>query len=344
MISKEFGSDFHLCLEPEWQSKKGTSLFLKNTSFFLSGRAALYSLLREGIKKYKWKTVYFPSYYCQEVIQYVKELSIKIKIYNFNPFLDFSETNININDEGGNVVINVDFFGVVKNSFSNIKNVVLIDDLTHNLRSIKESKADFIFGSLRKEIPIPTGGFISTRKQQKLPKGNKNNLALTIVIQKLTAMYLKKRYLEGVTSDKNTYRELFIASEDSLQCELKDSRLPKISNALLKDLNITKILKAKNKNIKVALTSLKIDKKIVLNNNKKKGAGLVFKLSSKKERNDLKAYLVKNNIYPAILWPKQSSKRDVEIENRVLFLHLDYRYDINDVKYIVNKLNLFFGE
>ncbi len=343
ITNKEFGSDFHLCTESKWQTNN-QNFFLKNTTLFLSGRTALYALLKQGIKKHNWKTVYFPSYYCQEVVKFIQDLTIDVKIYDFNPFLDTIDKDFKINDNPTSVIINVDFFGLKHHLFLSIKKAVLIDDLTHNLEAIKTSTADYIFGSLRKELPIPSGGFLASSNGFKLPKGKQSRLANSIAIKKFTAMYLKKRYLEGLSNDKDTFREIFIESEENLEGKLKSAKIPKTAKVLLQNLDITQILKAKKENINQALSNLKIDKDLVLNSQKTRlGAGLVLQLKSKKNRDELKSYLISKKIYPAVLWPGQLTKRDIEIEDKVLFLHLDYRYNTEDINLIINKLNFYFS-
>lgn len=43
-----------------------------------------------------------------------------------------------------------------------------------------------------------------------------------------------------------------------------------------------------------------------------------------------------------VLWPNQLNITDEEIEQTLLFLHIDFRYSTEDVTYIVNQINQYF--
>jgi len=57
----------------------------------------------------------------------------------------------------------------------------------------------------------------------------------------------------------------------------------------------------------------------------------------------LRNSLISQNIFPAILWPDQNREHDKEIAARILFIHLDYRYGLQDVETIVHCVNDFFA-
>lgn len=341
IVNKEFGSDFHLCLEKKWLLKKEERFFnSKKTSFFLSGRSALFALLESGIKEHGWEKVFIPSYYCYEVNKYIEELPIEIVAFQYNPLVS-SKEHINIEDKSTNAIINPDYFGLKKRTIEGYVNAFIIEDLTHNLLSVKKSKADYVFGSLRKELPLPLGGFLYSNTY-KTPKGKIKLDANKIAFQKLTAMYLKKQYLEGEISNKD-YREHYIKSEDKLELKLKGVRLPKIVQTILKSLDVEKILNKKTKNLKYAFKYLKTYNDVSINGGiKNKGFGLIFKFKTKERRDAFRQYLINENIFPAILWPNQKTDLDIDVENTIVFIHTDYRYTKKDIKYITDKINTFF--
>lgn len=69
---------------------------------------------------------------------------------------------------------------------------------------------------------------------------------------------------------------------------------------------------------------------------------LIFKFEKKEERENLKQYLISKAIFPMVLWPNQLNITDKEIEQTLLFLHIDFRYSTEDVTYIVNQINQYF--
>jgi hypothetical protein len=346
MINSEYGSEFHYCQEKQWSLENtSNSIFYGNTiSLFFSGRSALFSVLEQGIKNDGWEKVFFPSYYCHEVIHFIKELSIQVVYYDFNPFLDFETKRINIEDVESNVIVNVDFFGLKKLDVSSFQNAKIIDDQTHNILDLKNSKADYCFGSIRKELPIPMGGFCYSPKRYALPNAKYNSECEALAIQKLSAMFLKKKYLEDALVTKDLFRMLFAAVENDFEANYTNAKMPNIAQSILFQLDIDKILEAKRNNLNFAIESLKDCKKIKINlGAKSKALGLVLECNSGEERNQLKLFLIEKNIFPAILWPDQINQRDKEIEDKILFLHVDYRYSTKDIIIIITTLKAFFN-
>jgi hypothetical protein len=63
---------------------------------------------------------------------------------------------------------------------------------------------------------------------------------------------------------------------------------------------------------------------------------------TEKERNKIKNILIKNNIYPMILWSTEfgiNYKLNHNLSNKILCLPIDERYNYNDMKYICNIIN-----
>ena len=341
MNSKEYGSDFHIIAERSLLVPQINNYLPDSTNYYLSGRAALYAILEYGISEYGWNIVYLPSYYCKDVNKYIDKLPIKVEEYQYNPFGQNFNFDNYFNDIVTSVIINVDYFGLGSLDFSSYQNIIVIDDLTHNLERVKDSTANYIFGSLRKILPIPTGGFLASNKDIFIPFGNDTDIGFLATIKKITAMSLKKDYIDTGKGDKNLFRQLYIEGEVLLNSSTGSTSMPLLSKSFLKELDVKFILDSKRENINQGLSLLKVERSAVLNTGGY-GLGLIFALDSKVQRDSFKSFLVSASIYPAVLWPNQSNKEDIDAENKMLFIHLDYRYSKLDVEYIINKINSFF--
>lgn len=339
MKNKEYGSDFHY-FEGN-HSSNGTSLFdNEKLSLFFSGRVALFNLLSHGVQKYKWQKVGFPSYYCHEVVSFCKSLPIQIEYYHYNPFSDVQ--TVEWEDDDKNVFINVDFFGVKKLNTSFLKKSIIIDDLTHNLLSIKESKADYCFGSLRKQLPVGVGGFCRALKEDITFSVSVNNFANKIALQKLSAMFLKSEYLAGKFENKETFRSLFIDAEHQFELKQTNSKLPEAIKSQLFALSEENLIQKTRNNIAQAKNKLQIKKCKIAESDNGTDFGLILLFEEGTLRNELRSYLIENKVYPAVLWPSQKIENDVLYENRMLFIHLDFRYSREDIDFIILKINNFF--
>lgn len=337
MINKEFGSDFHSCDKSFFLSKK--NFFFsdsKNFSYFLSGRSALYALLKQGIKNSGWTKVYIPSYYCQDVIENLSELNIQVIVFQSNPnnlILDYDF----FEDVNTSVFINVNYFGVLDFNVQVFKNIIVVDDLTHNIFAIKNSTACYVFASLRKQLPVPLGGVLYSPNKFELPLGEDNSQADQAAEHKALGMFLKTEYLHNRFPNKDVFRSYYIMAEEQLTALYKDYKLPVLAENILKVLNVERILRMKESNLKFALNHLKEYSNYIFSLDLN-SLGLLLFFNSNLQRDFVRARLIEYKIYSSILWPNQKTNEDIIYQNRFLFLHTDYRYTEEDIIYITTIL------
>lgn len=336
MINKEYGSDFHYFNEVHTLK---TSFFDENFSFFFSGRVALYNLLESGINKHGWKKVGFPSYYCHEVVDYCKKLPIEVEYYSYDPLSD----RLSVWDDViENVFINVDFFGVKKLNTNFLKNSIVIEDLTHNLLSIGKSESHYCFGSLRKQLPIATGGFVYSKDENFESPIDSNQFANNIALKKLSAMFLKSEYLKGLFSQKDVYRTMLSEAEENFKSYKTNAKLPEIILTQLLALSPENLISKTYRNIQNIKKLIFPSEKVrLLQASENTEMGLVFVCENNDIRNRFKSYLIENKIFPAILWPDQFNTSEIDLQNRILFLHADFRYESIDIEFIANVINKF---
>jgi len=341
----ESGSDFHLCTDAAFLAGPDDPELVAtpNLSFFISGRTALAALIRFGMKQHGWTQVYFPSYYCHDVIDYIRQIGIEANSYPFNPFIDKEDAPLQVPDQSGCAVVRVNYFGAFPASSHSFAKAMVIDDVTHDILGYQSSVADYCFGSLRKELPVPAGGFCSVRSGMLKPEAVHWPEGASVAAMKLSAMYLKSRYLAGYAG-KEVYRELFAVGEEQLAHCPPDAGMPLLARAVLSSLNLHAIADARKSNLHRAIQLLHADTirskgaQILA-----KGLGLTLLCSHQEQRDLLKNALISHNIYPAVLWPGQNSPRDRDTEARILFVHLDYRYVAQDVETVVHAINDFFA-
>lgn len=346
MKHKEYGSDFFYPIASRWYLNDSADSFFSSpaVSLFFSGRSALYHLLAHGIATQGWKDIHLPSYYCHEVYRFLEDLDINLHYYIFNPFRDSEIDKESISDRPDCVLVNVSFFGMEPADTSQFDKTIIIDDISHNLIAHKSSQAHYCFGSLRKELPLPVGGFCYSPKGHPLPKGAQNSEAEKIAEQKLEAMRLKCNYLNGKLEDKSGYRNLFTIAEEKFEEAFTQAAMPETAVNKLLQLDVEAILLQKQKNLNQALKALKDVKALTLFGNSidTTSFGLVLHCETNEKRDALKAHLVQRNIFPAILWPDQKTERDKILQDTLLFIHTDFRYNGEDIKVITHTIKTFF--
>ena len=340
IFNKEYGSDFHYVTLTDFQlSSSKSSFFDSFTKFYFSGRSALRAILLHGVSNYHWKKIYLPTYYCHEVYDFISDIGLEVEYYLCNPY--HNQLPKTIDDNGNNVLVIVDYFGVNFPEVSHLKSIIKIEDVTHNLGAFHESKSDYVFGSLRKTLPIPVGGFV--RSKEKLPDIGVSSCANAIAQEKKTGMLLKSKYLIGESVDKAVFGKVLIDAEHAFSNVDSFSEMPNEVVDIIKRIDVCKILSLKKKNSQLVKQQIiKSDTfSLVISSNDTEFA-LIFKFEKHKERERFKKYLISKAIFPLVLWPNQLNIIDKEIEQTLLFLHLDFRYSAEDITYIVNQINQYF--
>src|SRR5690606_31711230 len=140
----------------------------------------------------------------------------------------------------------VNDFGLSSQSFEGCKNLIVIEDITHNMEFISESKADYAFGSLRNVLPVPVGGFV--RSMKAIHHLEETTFAEEVALEKLMGMVLKKKYLEGSFKEKQVFRELFINAETSFENNETFTSLPSLIEKYFFELDTEKIISLKKNN------------------------------------------------------------------------------------------------
>lgn len=344
MKNKEYGSDFHYVVDSRFCVSKDNVTQYNSWQLYFSGRAALYALLKNGIEKLSWRKIYLPSYYCHEVDDFIKELNIELDYYKCNPFT--KESDSHFVDEKGHVLLVVNYFGTNILDVSAFKHLAIIEDVTHALASAESSKADYVFGSLRKTLPIPAGGFLKVNNNLQINEASIVSAeAEKIALERLSGMVLKRKYLEREFAQKDVFRELLIHSESQFALKETNVLLPTIIKELLFSFDFKKIYFQKQKNSRFIKQFIQTNDlfEVITNDNDLEFA-FIMNFETQEERDSLRNYLISKDIYPIVLWPNQICKDDVEIENTILMLHIDFRYDEQDMMYFSQVVNEYISK
>ena len=156
MIS-EIGSEFWNVPVCNSENK----LFPDNTTWYLSGRAALRAIITDIKNKIDFKRVALPSWCCDSMITPFLEERIEVEFYSVyfeNGTFKKEFSNISKCD----AILLMDYFGFKRN-FDISFDGIIINDITHSVFCGEFSDADYTFGSLRKWAGFYTGGFAFSR-------------------------------------------------------------------------------------------------------------------------------------------------------------------------------------
>jgi len=339
----EFGSNFHYINF----LKNGNSLFYNNHDkrYFADGRLALKALIIDQMINNNWKCIWVPEYFCYHVIESIRSTGIELKFYPDYPLANDISLIDSLSFDEGDVILRINYFGLRSFRDNSKINIPVIEDHSHDLISdwALKSNADYCFASLRKTLPIPNGGILWSALNHKLPAqldSTKENEIITY--QKLSAMLLKKIYLDKQNIPKDIYRCLFRESEESLN-NMKLSGISFFVKNMIENISIEDFYKRGGENWNLLYHDLKHVFNILMpeeNCINFTPFSLIIIFDSVVQRNQIREKLIENNIYPSILWniPEGQTTIVNKFSNTMLSLYCDGRFSKRDIRQMIQKI------
>ena len=325
----EHGSDFHLSSE---MGELGAPWGARPATLWGSGRDAMRALLRWGRKERGWRRVLVPSFLCEHV---VGALGRELTVGRYEDAPD-AALPARVEAEAGDALLVVNTYGM-RGPLRVETRADVVEDHTHDPLSpwAFRSEADYAVASLRKTFPLADGGVLWSPKALPLPaerevtEGHRRAASA-----RLSAMGLKRAYLDGEPVGKQVFRALLVAGERAIgRGEL--SGISAESRARLPTLPGHAWRERRARNLAAFRSALgPVEGARLLD--APFAATLVFESAERRE--SVRESLIAASIYPAVLWPLETPgtvgipPRHRALSRRVLSLHCDFRYDEDDMR------------
>lgn len=325
-----------------------TNLY-ENYDFFGDGRQAIKAILLniEGIRD---KTCYLPAYTCDSILQSFEELELDVTFYSheepLEPILDGNIKN--------SLIYLIDYFGKEAISEKEIEefldngNVVVLD-VSHSIldksRFALNHEDLYLITSIRKIFPIPDGGMVYHSD----PNFESSDVAPKNYEKKLEAMMLKKMYLERSNRLKGLKEHFLNLNQEyedyKYDFVVEPQSIPLTSCYILKNISIRDITNKRWQNLSLVHKEI-LNKEILLFNldDIKSPFMLALKFKNEDERDGVKKKLIKNNVYPPIIWDLESYipedfAYERNLSKRILTVPVDQRYGFTEMSKVVEILN-----
>lgn len=342
-MAKEYGSDFHRC-DHDFRGESNFIDLMVSTRMYACGRHAIDAI----VKHIGWKRIWMPAYFCYEVMGHLMG-QFEVVLYDDSP--------LNTNDDAvvrqlpykkGDVLLRTDYFGLRKWRTNAGISVPVIEDHTHGLTTdwALRSDADYCIASLRKSLPVAAGGILWSPRGLSLPDAICETVDCREMAEiRYEAMTMKAEYLK-VGGKKDVFRKKYIDSEELID-GLALSGIDHESEEITRALNVKMWTDLKTDNWYLCKELL--DKRFNVMEPERgrivQPFSLVLLMESAEERERLRKYMIQHQIYPAILWriPEDSEFGDArDFSERMLSVHCDIRYSLNDITEMCNMINGFY--
>lgn len=327
---REIGSEF-------WNIPicgKENGLFSTSIRWFLSGRSALQYIIEDIKEKRAFHTVAMPSWCCDSMIVPFLRNGIEVKFY---PVYGSRQDQSAVNADA---ILLMDYFGYTGQSELTGYEGTVIRDITHSIFSSSYNDADFYFGSLRKWAGFWTGGYAWGAGTEIIPTADEKYVAL-----RKSAMEVKKEYISGA-SDSKDYLKAFNEAEEYLDsCGVAAAEPRDVT--LAQNLDIESIKAQRKKNAKRLLEAF-ADIAVFQEMKETDCPMAVPILVPQGKRNELRRYLIEQEIYCPIHWPVSKyhklNDNTRKLYDEELSLVCDQRYTEEDMDRIIMAIKNFWKE
>lgn len=315
-----------------------------NYKLFYSGRHAFKYILDEIHKKHKIEKVWMPEYYCQNAMNdWIKKKYDNIHFYKTKPFNFDEPINICSFATKNDIVLLNNYWGLCSSQQKEENSPIIIEDHSHGWLSNRclNSQADYCFASLRKSLPIPLGGiFWAPNSKLNFDKNDfiEDNTFYKAWDIAYKAMRNKKIYKKGKGEiNKKSYLDNVNTVELFLDEHYEIIKLRKEDESYINKFLKYNIIDKKRNNLNHIYKHI-IDVNWMKIIKRKNYTAFGFMLLFKNETlyNSLRSHLIKNKIYPSFLWPNNKLSNEWKFS---INIHVDFRYDINDMDYIKDIIN-----
>lgn len=336
----EIGSEYW---EYDGELKKDNTRFWnfgKDTKFVLSGRTAIFYILKNILLEKNVKKAYLPSYSCKSMEIAFIDLGIEVEYYDvyFNENLKY---NIDLENDS-DIFFAMNYFGYSETNMEEYikkfkeKGKIVIEDITHSILSKKRYSeySDFLIASLRKWFPISSGAIAVNLKESFILKLSENTNEKLVTL-KDSAMQNKRNYINKYEEnnildsqkDKDIFLKQYSESNKILENDYQNYKIDENSYKLLMGIDIEEIIKKRRENAKLIYEkfSKNLNIKFLVNNFKKDDCLLFVPIIlNNKIRDDLRDFLIKNKVYLPVHWPQEEKINN--IFDKELSLICDQRY------------------
>lgn len=349
-MKKEIGSIFPL-------NNKVLSI-AENTSYSFPKDRIYYSLCREALYdialslSHSTKEVLIPAFTCQTVITPFEEAGWKCHYYGIKKNLRIDTTHLIVAIESFNVSLLVvhPYFGMELSEaeikalqYVSDKGIQIILDITQCIFSNKTYPfVTYTVGSYRKWFSIPDGGFLLKSKNTKyILQPLKENTEFTE--REIAAMYLRGQYF---CNDEKRTKDISIRlskeADHIIDSNISPHSMSKVAYSLLLTQDINQNRNCRFSNSKFLFTHIKNSEKVskVYQYFEEVTTPPLYFIIYVDDRPSLQRLLIQNSIYAPVIWPVEDENVLINEEVRDIYRHLlaipcDQRYDINDMKRVV---------
>lgn len=361
-MAKEIGSTYHLAPHStDTYSKKSLrqpNILKAGESYVSTCRSAIGLCLDKLCVERK--VALLPSFTCESVLHPFLKRGYEVHPYPIGRDLkiNWEQFKSVIEEIRPSVILTHPYFGF--NTTEELRNhitesrvndkIIFIEDMTQSMFSgFKPLPTNYHVGSIRKWMPVPDGAFTTA-------PFHSNEEDTVLVEAKMKALTEKGEYILNGMGDKEVFRMDFATAESILDSREEAYSMSSVAREIFAHTDIEGLKDSRWMNYQYLLnhvindTSLSDRIEVIQKELTGDVCPFHFSVYVKEGRRMLQQYLAKKDIYATVIWgcPKEYESLINEdtryIYDHILCFHVDQRYNMEDMKRIVNTLSDYYKE
>lgn len=360
-MNKEIGSTYWLSPDKlsglSLKSIKSPNIINENEKYVSTCRSAIGLILDELSSNRK--VALLPAFTCESVLIPFINRGYKVFPYpiGLNLNINWNSFKKKLKEINPSVILIHPYFGFdttkeIANHIQEIKQqgIIVIEDMTQSMfSSFARLHANYHVGSIRKWLPLPDGAFTTSTLDNMVNEEDKE-----LVMAKIKAMTEKGNWILHGKGEKDNFRKDFTIAERILDSRERPFLMSSISRELYATADIKDMCKKRWNNYYYLERKIWGDKslsthlKAIFPPIVKNVCPFHFPILVKIKRKELQKHLANHNIYATVIWRCPNEFTDI-IDNNAKFIydnilcfHIDQRYNIDDMKYIVDSLKDYY--
>lgn len=311
----------------EWEFPKETYSIPHEGSFLVNNARSALQLILQSLGDVK--KVYLPYYICDSVTIALKAVGISFSQYHIDCNLKMVDT---IELKNGEYIIYTNYFGVMDSYCRKLAEIYRYRLIVDNAQALYAQHIEGTHSvySYRKYIGVPDGGMVISDNVKSIDY-------LPIARAYNRCGFLLARAEECVTAGYKLFKDNdYRFRKDGI------TKMSLISQKILRSINHDEIIAKRKENFAYLYNALNVNNKLEIPSIEHFSCPLVYPFYA--ENQGLRKALIDNEIFVAQYWPNviewcDDKTVEYNLTNHIMALPIDQRYDLEDMKRIVNNIN-----
>lgn len=321
--------------------------------YLLSGRTALEYILRDIMKHHNVKAVLLPSYCCHTMIEPFFRHGISVRFYNVY-FDEMDGLSVEVPQAQENEIFYyMTYFGfhqLMETGMNKINKdfMVVIEDRTHSWLSGRSGfYADYSYVSYRKWTGFDAIALANKETGSFSDFPEAINTKYSNLRKRASSM--KRTFMDSGKGEKQEYLDLFEKAEELLETDYVGYKPSADTMAAFLQLDTTYIAGKRQQNARILIDGLRDIPEIELmfRTVQDDEVPLFVPVLLRENREKLRKYLIDNDIYCPIHWPKSEFHKEISQRAEMLYIQelslvCDQRYGPDDMNRIVECIRKYY--